>query len=430
MNLDLKKEQQEKFIRSLYPVSAELMKKKTFTILNVGNFKLHQYFLRFFFSVFSFALYLPTFIDFFNTSTIAADYFKLVLAVCIGAGIEISLAVTARDFYIIKYSKNDISKRLKFLVVFCALLSIIGSSLSGINLVSLTDNSQVTIVDKNQKDKKKEVDMFTEMINKNDNIIKDNIELIKQNNLFIEGLKKVSMTKKGASQISSYIARNKELQGQNDKLMGDNLDIRQQIKEASNFGNKTMTDQLTKAGKRELIYMVVFFISGIMAVFAILFSYDFIAKFHYYMDKEIKEAENEVKNLATSSTNYTFSENDIKKETKNTANTNTDRWSQEIKNFDKKSQNLATTWTDYTFTLYDSLFFEKYDIQENRLYIYQNIRQKFGKPLNASIMLEYGINRFAKELHNQFPEGFRRTEILRVLTLVQAYDNAATTSTN
>jgi hypothetical protein len=349
-NLQIKKEQQSKDIKELYPLSADLMRKKTHTELNLWNFKMHKKFLRFFFSGFSFGLYIPTFLSWIIVSIVIDDYLKVFFAFIIGATIEIGLAWFANDYFTIKYSKNTITKKLKFMLYFCAILSILGSSLSGINIVAITDNSETNIINKSRDVKKQDLDGYYSMLSKNDNIIKSNIAIINQNNGMINNLKSVALTKKGSNQINSFNTRNKELSLQDDKLLSDNIDIRSQIKNTSNYGNRIMENQLLKAGKKELIYMIVFFFAGILAVLAIIFSYDFMAKYHYYMAKEADDLEQldelreeEIQNEITRKTrkDRILKESEIRNleldKALNKAKSNTEAWEIETNNEKKKT---------------------------------------------------------------------------------------------
>lgn len=292
MSIDKKIHQRNKKLKTLYPIADDNIRKKTNAELHLNGFLLHKNFIRFAFAFLSFILYVPTIIELFQNSFITIDYIRNFIILIILILLEIGLSFSLYNLYIRKHSDNNINiKTLKTVAFSIAAVSIILSALSGVNAIDITDNGKENAISQTRTEKKEDISEFKEMIEKNDLIISNNNHIIRENNVLIRDLKAVSVTRKGSAQIVSYQARNKELQSQNKTLIAENNKLRADIKEIRQAGDKLMEDRIKNAGKKELIYMIIFFLAGIISVRGLMFSYNFIGQYYYYLAKEAAEIE-------------------------------------------------------------------------------------------------------------------------------------------
>lgn len=281
-------EQREKRLKSLYPVAHDAMRKKTNPELKLKAHDLHYYFIRFAFSVLSYALYLPAIIDEINNGNII----KAIIMAIILALLEIGLAYSAWNYYTLKHSENIISlTRSKIITFSLAIASMTLSGLSGVYAVDITDHSQEKIVEQTTNKKKQDLAGYYAMLNKNTKILDQNNQLIQQNNQHIADLKAVALTRKAIAQINSYNARNKELSAMNQKIIEQNGDLNKRIENTDSGNEKQMTERIEKASLRETIYMIIFFLAGLISVIGIMFSYNFIAEYKRDLNKEAAEIE-------------------------------------------------------------------------------------------------------------------------------------------
>jgi hypothetical protein len=88
----------------------------------------------------------------------------------------------------------------------------------------------------------------------------------------------------------------------------------------------------------------------------------------------------------------------------------------------KKDDLTQTIRTSYTLSEKDHKTIKELQLPESKIYIYKAIRSLFGKPIIHEKLAQYGINSFCRKLVNNYPEGYRMTEIKKVLDIVRAYD--------
>jgi hypothetical protein len=291
MNIEEKKVSREKVLKDLYPSAEDRVKEKTQSELHLGTYLFHYKYTRFFFAFLSFILYLPTIIELFSNSFIAIDYIRNIILIFILLAIEVGLSFYLFDYFMSFYSKNKINKSSKKIAFSLGIISILLSSLSGVNTIDITDNGQEDAITQTRAEKKEDIQGYLSMIKNNDILIANNSKIIKSNNELIKDLKNIAATKKGNRQITSYLTRNKELQNQNKKLITENSNLRQEIKDIRKSGDKLMKERISSAGKKEIIYMVIFFVAGLFAVLGLFYTYRFIGKYNRYLVDDSSEIE-------------------------------------------------------------------------------------------------------------------------------------------
>jgi hypothetical protein len=291
MGIEQEKQQRVKMLRDLFPVAEDRMIKKTNAELNLNMFNLHWYFLRFAFSLLSYALYVPTLIELFQGAASTNEYIKAIIVTVILAILEIGLAYTLYEYYVRKHSENSVNNTAKYIAIGLCAASIILSGLGGVNAIAITDNSQEKIVDQTTNKKKTEMIDYTNIIASNNKTIKENQAAISENNKLIENLKGVALTKKGSAQIASLNARNKELQAQNTNLVSDNSNMMMEMKSIRESNDGLMMDRISQAGKKETTYMIIFFIAGIFAVVGLMFSYNYVARYYHDLKNDVADIE-------------------------------------------------------------------------------------------------------------------------------------------
>jgi hypothetical protein len=292
MSIENKIHQRNKKLKELYPSAEDEHRKKTPAELQLSTFLLHWHFLRFAFATLSFALYLPTIIELFQNSYTILDYVRNAIIVAILILLEIGLSFSLLNYYKRKHSENTLNlagmKRVAFSI---AIVSILLSGLSGVNAIDITDGGKEEAINKTRSEKKEDIRLYRDQIKSNDKIINQNIANIRENNVLINNNKSFAATKKGAAQIASYQARNRELLKQNKTLIATNNKIRDEIKEIRNRGDKLMQQRISHAGKKELIYMIIFFIAGIISVLGLMFSYNFIGQYYKHLAQGVEDIE-------------------------------------------------------------------------------------------------------------------------------------------
>jgi len=88
----------------------------------------------------------------------------------------------------------------------------------------------------------------------------------------------------------------------------------------------------------------------------------------------------------------------------------------------KNGKTSATTRPTYTLAETDKQTLKGLELPLRKQYIYKEIRQNFGSPINTDKLQNFGVNRFARYLENTYPNGFKKTEIKTILNLVLNYD--------
>jgi hypothetical protein len=291
MSIEKKIHQREKKLKYLYPIAEDNIRKKANAELHLTGYHLHYNFLRFAFSFLSFILYVPTLIELFQHSYISIDYIRNIIILIILILLEIGLAYSLMSYYIRKHSHNQNNRSQKRIAYTLAIISIVLSALSGVNAIDITDNGKENAITQTRTEKKEDIHDYKVILKQNNATIEANNKIIRENNTLIDGLKGIAATKKGNAQIISYQARNKELQAQNEKLITQNSMVRDDINEIRHAGDSLMKDRISHAGKKEWIYMIIFFFAGIIAVAGLMFSYNFIGQYYHDLEKDVEEIE-------------------------------------------------------------------------------------------------------------------------------------------
>jgi hypothetical protein len=87
----------------------------------------------------------------------------------------------------------------------------------------------------------------------------------------------------------------------------------------------------------------------------------------------------------------------------------------------KKDENLQTIRPTY-INKEDEFILKELDLPKNKTYIYQEIRKLLGRPIQTEQLEKFGVNKLARKIVAQYPEGFKKTEIKAVLNIVLTYD--------
>ena len=287
MGIKEKKEQLEKQIMALYPESVEKVRKRTNTELGMSYYNIHQKVGRFAFAILSFLLYVPTLIELYQNSNSAAEYVKLAIVVIVLLLLEIGLSISLKNYYERYHGKNDNSKRV--LVYSLALVSVVLSALSGVNAIDIIDKSEKEITTEIRDNRDTEIAEYSARLDRN-MIELDKVNArISERSQSITDLAPVSVTKKGSAQIKTFQDQNTKAQDFIAKVTRQNDHLLKVIEDIRKENKNIMRNKITKAGKKELIYMVIFFILGIVAVGGLMFSYNLIHKQHKHMvqDKDL-----------------------------------------------------------------------------------------------------------------------------------------------
>jgi len=289
MNIKRKQDQENKFFKDFYPVADDKVRGKTNSELELKTYKLHFYFARFAFAILSFALYLPTIIELFQTSYTISDYIRNFIIVLILILLEIGLSFSLFDFYVRKHSHN--SNRRKIIVYSLSFVSIILSALSGVNAIDIVDKSEKNIISETNITKDKDIGKYLEQIDRNLLRIEDANKTFNINNNNIKDFAPIAATKKGSEQIRAYQKQNDRLQIFIGKWINQNNHNYKVIENIRKESKNLMKTRILKAGKKELIYMVIFFFSGIIAVGGLMYSYNFIGSYYRHVTDDAREIE-------------------------------------------------------------------------------------------------------------------------------------------
>lgn len=122
------------------------------------------------------------------------------------------------------------------------------------------------------------------------------------------------------------------------------------------------------------------------------------------------------------STTADWSEKTKKTVEKDNSLTSSDQFSSKNNTPLKNSSTVQTTRSAYVLTKKDRSDIQKLKLPERKVYIYKEVRKRFGAPVNLKILYEYGLNRFARWLEKNYPDGFKRTTIKEVVNLILSYD--------
>jgi len=409
MNIDQKKRQQDKFFKGFYPIADDNMRKKPDSELKMKSYKLHFYSLRFAFAVLSFALYVPSIIELFQTSFEVIDHVRNFIIVLILLLLEIGLTISHYGYYISKYSDNATHKRI--IVYSLAFTSIILSALSGVNAIDIVDRSETNIITETRTAQEHDIDKYLGQIESNSKRINDINKTFVDNNKNIKDLAPIAATKKGSAQIRKYQQQNDKNQIFIGKLMNQNNHLYKVIENIRKSSKSLMKTRIIKAGKKEFIYMVIFFLSGIIAVAGLMYSYNFIAQYNRHV-KNDREA-GEISCLEKGINTNTSKANEIQHSKKLN---NTEIAKDELNG----RKNIQATKPTYKFTDFDRKIMDRLGIPKKKQYIYNAVRQKFGSPIDET---KYsGVNSFARNLAANHPNRYQISEIKNILKRIMEFD--------
>jgi hypothetical protein len=88
----------------------------------------------------------------------------------------------------------------------------------------------------------------------------------------------------------------------------------------------------------------------------------------------------------------------------------------------QQKQKAQTTRSTYALTNFDRSDIKELDLPKDKIYIYKELRKRFGRPVDVKILETYGINRFARMLENKYPGKFKRTTIKMLIATILEYD--------
>lgn len=289
MNIEQKKQQEDKFLIGIYPIAKDKIIWKTNAELEMQSYRLHFYYIRFIFALLSFALYIPTLIELFQNSFVLADYIRNFIILLILLLLEIGLSFSLYDYYTRKHSDN--TNRRKIIIYSLAFVSIILSALSGVNAIDLVDNSENNIIAETRINQANEVDKYLKHITINNSKITDINKTFVINNENIKSLAPIAATTRGNAQIEKFQKQNDRIQTFIATLINQNNHLYKIIDNIRYENKNLMKARITKAGKKELIYMIIFFCAGIIAVLGLMYSYNFIGQYYKYIKDDARNIE-------------------------------------------------------------------------------------------------------------------------------------------
>lgn len=286
MDINLKKKQEDKFFKEIYPIAEDKIRCKTNAELERSNYLLHFYFLRFAFAVLSFSLYIPTLIELFQTSISFSDYVRNFIIVLLLLILEIGLSMSLKDYFIRFHSDNSNRKRL--ITFMLAGLSVILSALSGVNAIQILDKSENQIISETRNAKKQDLNRYTYLLKQNAKKIELQNKNIAGYNQAIKNTAPIAATKAGKKQIAKAQFLIEQAQKNIAEIEQQNAKYTNIIEDIRSENKNMLKTRLSKAGKKELIYMIIFFFAGFVAVFGLMFSYNFIGKYYRYVRDEAR----------------------------------------------------------------------------------------------------------------------------------------------
>jgi len=286
MGIEQEIQQRAKQLKNRLPIAEDNVQEKTSAELDLSEFRLNYYFLRFILSIISISLYLPTLIFFFGGNRGLSGYVLGWVLVAVFLIIETALPFVLYKYFKLKHSYNvKPLGRLKLLAFGLCFVSVAASSYCGIDAVDIFDNSQEIIVKESSDQTNKDIVNYSSLIAANSSIIAENQKLIKDNISSIDEKKGVSLTKAGKAQIKALNEHNKLIQAQNNTLIKANSLILAQMNDIRQNNEGFMFKRVSKANNKEFIYMGIFFLIGLLAVLGLVYSYNFIGKY----DRSLKD---------------------------------------------------------------------------------------------------------------------------------------------
>lgn len=228
------------------------------------------------FSFLSWSLYIPYFINLYNSAETSQNFTNLVIWFLILTIFEVALLFTTKLWY--NASHKDLKAKKTYLRNICYILSIISISFSvysGVNGVITADKTSEKISKLyTENSTKLRTDYFKR--------IESNDKKINENNQLIKGLQGVALTKKGYTQIE-------RLQNSNDNLQVQNENIRTEMNQLNS--NQYSDSKIEKESNesKTLFFAIGFGIAGIIMVIGIHFCSNLIGKFNYLQGKEQSE---------------------------------------------------------------------------------------------------------------------------------------------
>ena len=375
MSIHKKIQKRREFLKKNVDKANYFMLPKLQSELMLPAFRVHFYFLRFLFSFLSFAMYIPTIIELYTMQTDILTTIKTILVICFLLLVEFGMAWNLFVFFMRLRSANKPKMRIKLITFSLVLISALLSGLSGGNIIAITDNSQSAIMVQSSDLKENDLKNLYIALANNNNLIKENNQLIAENNQIINKLSKIAATKNGQKQINNYQQRNKELQAQNNQLIEANNGINKEILLSREQSTATTQKRLISAEKNTYIFMGIFFLAGLIVNICLIYSYNIISLFYYYLHLDNKN----------------------------------------------KQQNQSMPNSDWQSIPVKSSIVDELKIPDSKLYILDEIREYYGTPANTG---NYPVNIFVKEVIEKYPDGFKRTEILSILNQVLNYEKA------
>jgi len=88
------------------------------------------------------------------------------------------------------------------------------------------------------------------------------------------------------------------------------------------------------------------------------------------------------------------------------------------------AENPATSRLTYKLDDSDRKVIADLELPKKKQYILQEIRGKFGKPIDQELLRMYGKNRFARGLERIYPNAYKISEIKSVITRITDYEKA------
>jgi hypothetical protein len=231
---------------------------------------------RYIFSIISWSLYIPFFLDLIFKSESSMDITIIVTAFLILTSIEITLLVISKWWYEASFEDQRAKKTyLKKTLYFLSIVSILLSCYSGISGIISSDKSETKILTEfSQNSDKLRTDYFS--------IIESNNDKIEKNNELIASYSGIALTKPAQKYIYALQAVNEKLELKNDK-------IRQELNVLNSKNENKSNDKIWSANSKKWMFAGIFGLAGILMVFGIHYCAFTIAKFSYLAGLELKE---------------------------------------------------------------------------------------------------------------------------------------------
>lgn len=381
--------------------------------LNIGAYKMHYYFWRFLFAIISFSLYIPTLWELYRNVNDRSDHVRNVIVFLLLAAMEVGLSFSLSSYFIKKYNPNPrtVLKPKRWIYITLAIGSILASSFSGLNAVKISSGYEIIKIKAREKGEKKlQVDQLKIQLAKNNEQISENDQLAKNNNELIKSLKKVSVTGHGAGQIKKYQEQNIILQEQNNELISQNKLLLNRLNKLEENTDKNIQTRLLSYSKKELIYMIIFFLAGLFTVIGLIYSYRFIAIYYRNLileSKSIKQIENLL--MATSAQHKTNEPFNI---------------------YDEKTKTGILTTKTIDITGFDLAKIQNAGIDIKKAYIFIELQNKFGQQPDIDDIKKYGINNIARDIVEKYPNGYKTSQVKMIIKQIIEYYNGQKVAIN